>query len=374
MSNTRRVLSVRGAEFGMLMLTLSAWVSAFGSEPITGVSFGPPSAIKGTVGDIWTPTWAADGAIYSVQDDAMLPDGSTANLAVNRLDGDDPRNLSYTLVNRMREYGKGNQPFGVEGGTWKGAGIISVDNTLYLSINRVLFSTMDKTTKRIEAIDASIIKSKDGGRTWRKTAEENLKNPMFPGDRFSNPVFIQYGKDVSAKAHGSDRYIYAVSSNGPWSHADYLILGRVLRSKIGDLNGSDWEFYQGGARDSTHDGEWASDAKRATPILRDSENLGWTNIMYVPEAKRYLMAQWHWEKGKWHNGDCTWVLREAPAPWGPWAPVATTIWDKDHDYYFPVFVPKFISKDGRRLYIFTAGQGRAASHGLTVMPIDLQTR
>jgi len=373
MSNSTRIWSLRSAELGILLLMLSVQVPALSSEPITGVRFGPMSAIKGTVGDIWTPTWAADGAIYAVQDDSTFPDGSTANLAVSRLDGDDPRKLSYTPVNKMSEYGEGGQSFGIEGGTWKAAGIISIDNTLYLSLNRVLFSSMDKTAARIETIDASIIKSMDGGKTWTRTAEENLKRAMFPGSRFSNPVFIQYGKNVSAKAHGSDRYIYAVSSNGPWSHADYLILGRVLRSKMGDLNGSDWEFYQGGGRDGMHDSEWVHDAKRATPILRDPENLGWTNVTYIPEAKRYLMAQWHWEKGKWHNGDCTWVLREAPAPWGPWTTVATKVWAKDHDYYFPVFVPKFISKEGHRLYIFTAGGG-AANYGLKVIPIDLLTR
>jgi hypothetical protein len=371
MRNTRRVLSGWRAECGMVILALSAWVPALSSEPITGASFGSLSAIKGTEGDIWTPTWAADGEIYAVQDDSTLPDGSTVNLAVSRLVGDDPRQLSYALINDMKEYGKGNQSFGVEGGTWKGAGIISLDNTLYLSINRVLFTALDKATGRIQAIDASIIKSTDGGKTWTRTAEENLKNAMFPANRFSNPVFIQYGKNVSAKAHGSDRYIYAVSSNGPWSHADYLILGRVLRSKIGDLNGADWEFYRGGGRNGMHDSEWAHDTERATPILRDPENLGWTDVMYIPEAKRYLMGQWHWEKGKWHNGDCTWVLREAPAPWGPWTSVATKVWHKEQDYYFPVFVPKFISQDGHRLYIFTAGGG---GYRLNVMPIDLLTR
>jgi hypothetical protein len=136
----------------------------------------------------------------------------------------------------------------------------------------------------------------------------------------------------------------------------------VLRSKIGDLNGTDWEFYQGGGRD----GEWAHDAKRATPIPRDPQNLGWTNVTYVPQGKRYLMGQWHWEKSKWHDGDCTWVVREAPTPWRPWTTIETKVWNRYHDYYFPAFVPKFISDDGLDLYIFTTDRGR-----LSVMPIGL---
>ncbi len=198
---------------------------------------------------------------------------------------------------------------------------------------------------------------------------------MFPGKRFSNPVFIQYGQNDTAHAHGSERYIYAVSSDGPWSHADHLILGRVRRTKIGALNAADWEFYQGRGRDGMVDREWTRDASRARPILSDPDNLGWTNVMYVPQAGRYLMGQWHWLKGRWHEGDCTWVLREAPTPWGPWTTVTTKVWDMYHDYYFPVFAPKFINADGLRLYVFTAGWGKYLSplYRLTVIPLYLRT-
>ena len=359
----------------VLFLGMSGYL--FGSEPIIGASFGPESGNKSTYGDLWPPTWADDGSIYSVQCDSNLPDGSTANLALNRLDGDDPLNLTYTLINNMQEYGKRGEAFGFPKGTWKAAGIISIDDTIYISICRVTFSGMDRKTGRIETVDASIIKSTDHGKTWTRTAAENLSNPMFPGRRFSNPVFIQYGKNASAKDHGSDRYIYAVSSDGPWSHGDYLILGRVLRSKISDLKSSDWEFYKGGGRDGMHDAEWTQDTNLATPILSDPDNVGWTNVTYIPQAGRYLMGQWHWEKGKWHKGTCTWLLREAPTPWGPWTPVATKVWgdlDMYRDYYFPCFVPKFISDDGLRLYTFTSGWYKGPQYRLTVIPIDIQIK
>jgi hypothetical protein len=363
-------------DFGSLLLIAYLRMPAFGSEPIIGATFGPISVNEATVGDIWSSTWAGNGAIYAVQDDSMFPDGSTANLAISRLDGDDPQHLTYTLINKMQEYGKAGAAFGIEKGTWKAAGIISADNALYVSVNRVLFSSIDRKRRRIETVDASIIKSTDGGMTWTRTSEENLKRPMFPSNRFSNPVFIQYGKNASVSAHGSDCYIYAVSSNGPWSHADYLILGRVLRGKIGHLNGADWEFYRGGGRDGMRDNQWTHDASRATPILSDPDNLGWTNVTYLPQLGRYLMGQWHWLTGRWHEGDCTWVLREAPTPWGPWTTVATRVWDMYHDYYFPVLAPKFISDDGLHIHVFTAGWGKYTSilYRLSVMPITLVTR
>ncbi len=126
MSNSRRGLSVRTAELGMLILVLSASVPAQSSEAIIGATFGPVSVNKATVGDIWTSTWAADGTIYALQDDSMLPDGSTANVAVNRLEGDDPLKLTYGVVNPMKEYGTAGQEFGSEGNLER-SGIISVD-------------------------------------------------------------------------------------------------------------------------------------------------------------------------------------------------------------------------------------------------------
>ena len=53
---------------------------------------------------------------------------------------------------------------------------------------------------------------------------------MFPGKLFPSPYFICYGQQRhEAVADGSDKYIYALSTNGFWDNGDKLILGRVLR-------------------------------------------------------------------------------------------------------------------------------------------------
>jgi hypothetical protein len=64
---------------------------------------------------------------------------------------------------------------------------------------------------------------------------------MFPGGQFATPYFIDYGRS-RPNVDGADRYVYAISNNGFWDNGDTLILGRVLRTKLGALNGVDWEF------------------------------------------------------------------------------------------------------------------------------------
>src|SRR5690242_12922432 len=90
----------------ILLLVLLFPMAAFCSEPITGATFGPVSVNKATMGDIWSSTWAADDSIYSIQDDSLFSDGTMASLAVSRLDGNDPQNLSYAVIDKMTEYTK----------------------------------------------------------------------------------------------------------------------------------------------------------------------------------------------------------------------------------------------------------------------------
>jgi hypothetical protein len=66
---------------------------------------------------------------------------------------------------------------------------------------------------------------------------------MFPGSRFAAPYFVEYGQDGRASVDDADRYVYALSNDGFWDNGNSLVLGRVARSKIGDLRAADWQFY-----------------------------------------------------------------------------------------------------------------------------------
>jgi hypothetical protein len=72
---------------------------------------------------------------------------------------------------------------------------VSVDGVLYLSISRHHYPDERKPFAHFiqETWDASIIKSTDHGRNWSATPE--IGKAMFPGRLFSNPFFVQHGKD-----------------------------------------------------------------------------------------------------------------------------------------------------------------------------------
>ena len=79
---------------------------------------------------------------------------------------------------------------------------------------------------------------------------------MFPGSRFATPYFVEYGQDGRASVDNADRYVYALSNDGFWDNGNNLILGRVARSKIGNLRAADWQYYRGG--DGMEDSAWTS--------------------------------------------------------------------------------------------------------------------
>jgi hypothetical protein len=92
-----------------------------------------------------------------------------------------------------------------DGASWKASGLVSVDGVLYLSISRHHYPDERKPFAHFiqETWDASIIKSTDQGRNWSATPE--IGKAMFPGRLFSNPFFVQHGKDGRGRTNNRRR-------------------------------------------------------------------------------------------------------------------------------------------------------------------------
>jgi len=171
---------------------------------------------------------------------------------------------------------------------------------------------------------------------------------------------------------GADRYVYAISNNGFWDNGDGMILGRVLRTRIGELNGRDWEFFVGG--DGLHDRSWSRQADAAKPILQRSGKLGETGAVYLPARQRYMMIGWYYPAGSGKLKDASkttvWDFYEAPKPWGPWTQIHSHNFSPQ-GYYCPGICPKF--QTDARVYVLTAGDFNSGFefYRLTVLPIDL---
>lgn len=301
-----------------------------------------------------------------------------------------------------------------DGRTWKTDGVISVDGVLYVVVARQVDGFGGYPLGYQSSTDASIIKSTDHGRTWSNsfgtTDDPNGAAPppnpsgsgaeaMFPGSSFGTPVFINYGKDddPASTADGGDQYVYAISNDG-WAYdGNYEILGRVLRSKIGDLSAADWQFYSGPAGgDGSNPANWSSDVGNATHILSAAHQLDQGGVQYLPGLHSYILTTGYYPfNSQWPQGpagafESTWTVYRAPHPWGPWTRfysepttqcyfACTAATENPLGLYDPVPVSKFVNFGGLSDVVFGSGDytgsGRANDnlYRLHAFPLTLTT-
>jgi hypothetical protein len=161
-----------------------------------------------------------------------------------------------------------------------------------------------------------------------------------------------------------------------------LFLARVPAASVQDR--SAWEFFAGLAGVARLDGarpRWSSDIGDKAPVLVDERVMypepapyggrsGFTTIaqggvVWNPGLGRYLYSSW---------SEYTHEFYEAPAPWGPWrhlhsADYGMFPWQgprsplAKHGGYAPTMPSKFLSPDGRDLWLQSNWFFGAASRG-----------
>ncbi len=367
---------------GSLAASLAGRVEAFAifsgsgrSRPLTGIQLGTPVRVPDNHGDTWVAAWAGDRNLYSPSNDTSgFHKAGNSNIAFNRLEGEDPLQLTGATVNPMVDYGKGGQR-GADRCTWKSSGCIWLDGALYWVVARHLYGEDGNDPhKRQTAQNASIIKSTDFGKTWTRPAQENYDAPMFPGRRFATPYFIDYGYGHANVSEDNARhYVYAVANNGFWDCGDDMVLGRVARSKIGLLQGHDWEYYTGGEGMKAR--AWSAQMSDAKPIVAQAGRFGMTGAVYLRPLRRYLMVGWYYPAGGGKIKDAclhtTWDFYESPAPWGPWTKIGSYE-STPAGWYSPEVCPKF--QTAERVFILTAGNWNSKDdYRLTILPLEIKT-
>ena len=324
-----------------------------GSKPIHAVKVGKAAPLPDNGGDTWVAAWADDDNLYSPSDDTGgFHKAANANIAFNRITGNDPLHLSGSTVNPMVDYGKGGER-GPDGCTWKSSGCTCLDGVLYWVVAR------HSTARRVAILtavrpaqNASIIKSTDLGRTWSRPVRENYQRPMFPGRRFAAPYFVEYGRS-RADVDNSGQYVYALSNNGFWDCGDDMVLGRVSAVEDCFPGWSGLGVLHGRRRDAPILLELGI-SDEAKPVIRQAGKLGMTGAVYLPAHRRYLMIGWYYPAGGGKMKDAAthtvWDFYEAPRPWGPWTPIGSHE-SSPQGYYSPEICPKFqTQKQSFRVY------------------------
>lgn len=262
-------------------------------------------------GDTFPMTWADDGEIYASAGDPGWG-GKNDGLDVEKFSGMPPH-YTITRVNRMPDY------MGSGGGGPKPSGMISVDGVIYLAFQNLLGTKPpahgpQDSGSRVEGeisqhgSDATIVSSRDHGKTWTPDIED-IKVPMFPGNTFGGPAFVNTGRN---NADAPDQYVYAVSTD-QWDNGSALRVGRVPADRIQDR--SAWEWIAG-LEDYNHP-VWSGNLQNAIPVLNDDGRMSLPDMVYVGSIRRYLLLTWRLYKNFSPRDGTELMIYDAPHPWGP---------------------------------------------------------
>ena len=284
--------------------------------------------------DNWPITWADDGDLYVTYGDGygFEPYLKTKlGLGFARLTGT-PETL--TVANIRSPSGE-NAGYGRNGK--KGSGLLMVDGILTLW----LFHADERGGQ------AQLATSTDHARTW------TFADWQF--SEFGLCTFVNFGQNY---AGARDEYVYTVTHDGPMADgpADRMILMRVPQDRIVDRHA--YEFFV--ETDLRGDPIWSSDIDQRGAVFEHPDACLRSGISYCAPLQRYLWWQ-HIPQPPGHRDrgdtrfDGGFGIYEAPEPWGPWRTVYfTEQWDVGPGERAE-FPPKWISADGRTLYLTFSG-------------------
>ena len=367
---TRRSLLAGGA------LPIFGQAPAGDALPIVTARLGEPVPYRDSHGDVWTATWAEDGELYVVSDDTEgFGKACKSNLAFHRLTGAMPPDLHGTTINPMAEYGKSAELSPKDGASWKASGLASIDGVIYMGVSRHRYPDERLAYAHFiqETWDGSVIKSVDKGKSW--SAAPEVGRPMFPGRMFSNPYFVHYGQD----GKGPKDWVYCVSNDGAWNNGNAMTLGRVPRARLARLDAGDWEFFHGFDKDGGP--QWTKRLEEAMYTFHAPGRTSMTGVHYIEALDVYVMPQWSYDyskmdpaNGKSRWGFTNWEFYQARAPWGPWKLFYRAEFFIE-GFYNPNIPAKFISRDGKKMWVFTASYSPAMTYyRLHMVPLTLMTR
>ena len=288
------------------------------SPVIRSVTFAPLDSIRRDASDSdnWPITWADDDALYTSYGDGHgFPPYVKEKLSMGfaKVEGS-PDNYRATNV-RSDGDRTGN---GAKGA--KASGMSCINGTLYMWVRNTSNATLAWST--------------DHAKTWTFGFTIDTS--------FAAPCFLNFGRD---NAGALDEYVYSFSqdNNTAYEPADGVVLARVDKARIKER--ASWQFFAG--TDGSQP-RWSNKIADRKPLIYYAGHCERTDAVYDAPLKRYLLTL-----GLGHGKG--WALLDAPQPWGPWtAAFVTTSWDvlETHGYRLP---SKWISDDGKTLWLVFSG-------------------
>ena len=279
--------------------------------------------------DNWPLTWADDDALYGAYGDGngfapFTPAKLSLGLATIFGEPANPqgRNLRAPTAEQS---GSGRDGM-------KASGVLMVDGILYLWARN--------------AANARLAWSRDRGQTWTWADWKFTTS-------FGCPTFLNFGKNY---AGARDRFVYLVSpdTDSAYQPADHMILARAPQDRLADR--SAYEFFEG--LDAQGAPRWTPDIVGRGAVFTHPGRCYRSGVTYDAGLRRYLWYQVLPEsrdpRGPRFQGG--FGVYDAPEPWGPWTTAYfTNDWDvgPGDSSSFPT---KWMSTDGRTLYLVFSGE------------------
>jgi hypothetical protein len=325
----------------------------------TSPRYGPPS---NQIGDILPTVWADDGAQYVMIDDGgtdVPVAGGLWRQSMARITGTPPH-LRFSHV--------GN-PFTPPPHTWSqihrnpsvwrgplgpvySSGLLAVDHVFYATEER----DWDWGTNGLFAGLDGIARSYDHGNHW-SVGEQSFPAPL------GNLNWVVRGRD----GPHPDGYVYAIASEREFN-ADRIVMGRSGPSAAEITDPSRWQWISGWQQTSARRfPTWSSSLGAAVPVAAWPGHFTYPQMSYDAPLHGYLLTfTYSYAKsvpGIWMNGSQL-VILEAAHPWGPFSFVAGEAEFGPSNGYDPGFPVKWISPDGRDLWLKWAANFDGCRPGL----------
>ena len=282
-------------------------------------------------GDNWPVTWAADGEQYTIfADGSGFNGGGDLTFGLGKISGATGDTGAWS---GSEPPSNGNLPSGYGSGGRKASGLIQVNGVLYAAVRNLSGQN-----------GSNLRRSLDGGLNWEWAS--------WSWPEFGYPFFINMGQNYGANTDGYV-YLYSPTSSNAYATSDGLWLARVPKAEI--WSQSSWQYFSGFAGNGNP--TWSSSIASRQPVFNFPGHTYRPGAVYNPGLGRYMVSMMLRTSEGVAPVDALYVF-DAPTPWGPWTTVYrneafSSVWPggQDEDPFHPNFPPKWISADGRTMYL-----------------------
>lgn len=365
--------AIRGGPFG--------WPSS----PPTNCPFSASSDLTGLVftgrhaeytqADTWYPSWAADGNLYSPWTDGRVnglkssSGGNNATTGFAKIVGDDPMKLKVVDEGVYKSdpapY-RGRYPCGslVFDGVW-------YYGTYCLHPAGSVITNGVKYNWPWLGPFVGFRYSTNFGQTWTQTPCTPEKplfgEPSFHGEpvKIGSPHFVDFGKNLANSPDGKAYLVAHGASDGAnrrfgynsWITGDEIYLARVTPG-ISNMNDvAKYEFFTGDRWQ-----KWSKDFAKIKPVAAWRDHMGCVTMTYDAPLKKYLMCV---TDGGNTAGYYNSYILESSSLTGPWKMVKYLEHFGEQGYFLNI-PSKFISADGRTVWLCYAANFAAKWNGLNI--------